>query len=644
MAEKYLGFVTDKIPSSGELKGANAIIKVVAIKEDGFYRKLTYEEAKRFCPPNGLVFGPKFFISTNSDFYEGPFIEFETQLGKEKENKSFNETDYIVNYTNRPKVINLPRLVIYNGKLNKIITNGYLSPNEVNSTVDKNNLFGGKDVKFFLYDSFEQKAIGVFKYQSTSDTIESNYGKDVQEFKIPSELVLFDNEGRLYLLFNEQKNVFERGSIIDFMTNQQLADWLKIKMNNISLIDKNTISLITDMAESQSAEDDREISRFERIKAKIEAYEINIQTLVDLICKHPKYFKQFTDNIEFIEKEVKDYFEKKYIIEAPSIIKANQEKIKVLEDEILKLDGTLESKKEKITSEVEKFRTGLEKSNETISKQIEEKRVQLKILNENYDSVIGTISAIAPVLNTSKASEEYISELCKVEFPKYKDARSYSKIKEENDESFVSFMKRHACYSGDRFTDYLKQVKKVFSHRACFIPNAGLAYLFAKALRNTEVMVMHVEHDWLHYSDFVNHGLLEAFNEAVETPDKNFILLLDGINVTQPECGLRPLLNLINGNMPILEGTGIGFPNNMTVMATVISSTEVHSVGLKLTPSFFCKWFAIGNPSEESDKIVLPENFWDDEVMDDVGYVEPSDLPKETVSEKAELLDKYFEF
>ena len=63
-----------------------------------------------------------------------------------------------------------------------------------------------------------------------------------------------------------------------------------------------------------------------------------------------------------------------------------------------------------------------------------------------------------------------------------------------------------------------------------------------------------------------------------------------------------------------------------------------------LSPSYFSKWFAIGDPSEESDKIILPENFWDDEVIEGCGYVEPSDLSKERENERAELLDKYLEF
>ena len=646
MADKYLGFVTDKIPSNDESKGENAILKVVAVKENGSYRKFSPEEAKQYCSPNGLVFGPKFFKADNSDFFEGPFIEFETNHNQETERKVINQTDFIVTYSPRPKAINLPRLVSYNGKLNVILSRGYLSPDEVNTIVDKKNVFGEKNAKFFLYDSVKKKAIGIFKYQSSSDTIESNYGKDVQEFSVQSKDVISDKDGRIYLLFNEKQNNLDRGSIIDFMTNQQLADWLKSKFNDVTSIDKKTLSLICGFPESQSVEDDRDASRFERLKKKLDAFEINVQSLVELVCTHPKYFSQFVDNIDLIEKEVKENFEKKYLLEASGVIKENQDKIQKQENEILKLDETLETEKAKISSEIQKIKEKLEKKNEGLSKQVEEKSAQLKALNDNYDSVIATISALTPILKSDSKSSlvDENFEISKADFPKEENARPYSQIKAEDDESFVSFMKRHVCCDDEKLSAYLKQVKKVFSHKACFIPNTALAYLYAKALRNTEVMILHVEHDWLHYSDFVKHGLLEAFRKAYGDSAKNYILVFDGLNITQPECGLRPLLNLINGDVPVLEQCGFAFPNNMTIMATLLSSTEENAIGLKLNPIFYNKWFAIGDPADEADKFFLPDNFWYDEVGDNYGYVEPSELPKEKVTEKAEGLDKYLNY
>jgi hypothetical protein len=328
------------------------------------------------------------------------------------------------------------------------------------------------------------------------------------------------------------------------------------------------------------------------------------------------------------------------------IITKNQEQIKRQEAEISKLEETLEAEKTKALIKIEQTKAKLENENNVLASQVEEKQKQLKTLNENYDAVIATITAITPVLkNTEKSSiTDEVFKICNPPFSKDGNARPYSKIKEEDEESFISFLKRHVCYHNDRLTEYFKQIKNIFSSKACFIPNIALAFLFAKALRNTEVVVMHIEHDWLHYSDFVKHGLVDAFKAAHGAPEKNYILVLDGLNVTQPECGLRPLLNLINGDIPFLEGCGLPFPNNMTVMATLLSSTEDNAVGLKLNPSYFQKWYAIGNPSEETDKILLPENFWNDEVGENYGYVEPSDLLEDYLIEKAELLDNYLNF
>lgn len=646
MAEKYLGYVTERIPSNDEAKGANAILKVVAIKENNEYRKLSPNEVKKYCSPNGYVFGPSFFNSQNCDFCNKAFIEFEISDSKIKEKKILNQTDYIVNYIPHPKGINLPRLIDYKDTIDSIVKNGYLSPELLNATIDKKNIFGEEDIKFLLYNSTEQKGIGIFKYNKHLDAIEASIGKEVFEIIIPDYGVIVDNDSRKYLLFNEEQILVNQGSIIDFMTNEQIAEWLKIKMKDFASIDKKTISIISKLPEFQSTEDDRDASRFERLRRKAEAFEIDVKILIELICKHPGYFSQFMRNISVIEQEVKERFQKEYLDEAPQVIKSNQQKIEEQKIEISNLDSKLEYEKKKIASEIEKEKVRLLEDNEKLSKQIEKKNIQLKTLNENYDSVVATISAITPILSAQNEIDttEKIYGLSRVTFPKAENARPFSKIREEDEESFISFMKRHVCFKNEKLEEYLKQVKKVFSHKACFIPNTALSYLFAKALRNTEVIILHIEHDWLHYSDFAKHGLLEAFMEANNNEGKNYILVLDGLNVTQPECGLRPLLNLINGNEPFLEGCGFAFPKNMTVMATVVPTSKGHTIGLKLSVEYFGKWFAVGNPTEESDKIFLPENFWDDKVEGRYGYVEPSDLPKEIITEKAEILDNYLYF
>ena len=137
---------------------------------------------------------------------------------------------------------------------------------------------------------------------------------------------------------------------------------------------------------------------------------------------------------------------------------------------------------------------------------------------------------------------------------------------------------------------------------------------------------------------------MDAFNEAAAEPSKNFILLLEGLNITQPECGLRPLLNFINNNAPLLDGFDKPFPRNLTIMATLMPTNGDCPLGLKLDNNYFNDWFVIGTPTEPEDKVMLPDNFYEDEVSENEGFVEPTDLPKESPTERAEGLENYLNY
>ena len=647
MSDKYLGVVVDKIPSNDENKSPNAMLKVIAIKENGSYKKLSSEDAKNYCPPSGKVFGPQFFAPYNSDFYVGPFVEFDIKRGHEKEVKVINQTDFIVEYNIKPKAINLPRLIPYNGKIKNIVSHGYLSPSELVATVDLNNVFNGKSSTFFLYDQETKTAIGIFKYTSGNNTVQSNFGKDVQEFKIKSSDIVADADGANYLLFNPKFNNLERGSLIDFMTNEQLEDWFRSKVKSLSQIDRDVLSRLCGFAESQSFEDDRDISRLERLKAKNEAIDIGLQTVIDLICNNPKYASLYSDKIEQIEKEVKDNFEKKYLEQAGYVIKDNKDKIDSLKAELTSLESKFEAEKKRIQDEAANEKAKLDQKKENLVKEIEAEDKKLKGIKDNYDSVVASISVAVPLLNSASKKETVSSESFEIssfDIPNGENSKPYTLVKKETEETFVKYLQRHVGFANEKFNEYLKQTGNIFSHRACFIPNTAIAFLFAKAFRNTKVFVMNVEHDWLHYTDFCKHGLLEAFKEVAKAQNKNFILVLDALNITQPECGLRPLLNFINNEVPTFDGFTGQFPNNLTIMATLLPTTGENPVGLKLPNNYFNEWFAIGDPAEETDKVYLPQDFNNFEIKGNIGFVEPSDLPKEEPAERAEALDKYLGF
>ena len=80
------------------------------------------------------------------------------------------------------------------------------------------------------------------------------------------------------------------------------------------------------------------------------------------------------------------------------------------------------------------------------------------------------------------------------------------------------------------------------------------------------------------------------------------------------------------------------------IMATLMPTNGDCPLGLKLDNNYFNDWFVIGNPTEPEDKVMLPDNFYEDEVSENEGFVEPTDLPKESPTERAEGLENYLNY
>ena len=134
------------------------------------------------------------------------------------------------------------------------------------------------------------------------------------------------------------------------------------------------------------------------------------------------------------------------------------------------------------------------------------------------------------------------------------------------------------------------------------------------------------------------------------------MLILEGLNCTQPECGLRPLLHVIAGIEPVISGINKPLPKNIQLFATLQPTECEHPIGLPLHQDLFQNWGAIGSPKEESDRLTLPDDFWDFDPSGDgglVGYIEPDDVrPTQSAvrngngskQEHLETLQPYFEY
>jgi len=175
----------------------------------------------------------------------------------------------------------------------------------------------------------------------------------------------------------------------------------------------------------------------------------------------------------------------------------------------------------------------------------------------------------------------------------------------------------------------LDSIPYYWQFKALFVPSSAWVYMLAKIFGNTAVYTLHIEYNWLHFSDFCRNGLQEALNEAYTHPEKNYMLILEGLNCTQPECGLRPLLNVIAGIEPVISDINKPLPKNIQLFATLQPTKGEHPIGLPLHQDLFPKWGAIGSPKEETDRLTLPEDFLDFDQHDAkefAGYIEPDDV------------------
>ncbi len=141
----------------------------------------------------------------------------------------------------------------------------------------------------------------------------------------------------------------------------------------------------------------------------------------------------------------------------------------------------------------------------------------------------------------------------------------------------------------------------------------------------------------MHYDDFINRGLLDFWNHCWNDMETNYVLVLDTLNLTQVECGLKPLLDVIGGLRPNLQGTTLGLPQNVKIFATVVSVKD--TIGLPLTPRLFSKWGAI---DFDLEPITFANNFWNKEHV--IGYFEPKDLLFDSIEIDEEMKKNYYDY
>lgn len=594
----------------------HARVTVVGYKNiEGEYVVLDKNKAKEIFYPEGKAFAPMFkFDRDGYNILPNSFIEFSARTSLK--DASFKGDEYIVDYNG--KVIQKNLISIINLNYQTSLEHGFITQDELASCIDKTELKNYSNQ--FLFRSGDY-LYGLFKYDGVSDIIRPIKGKETNKYEV--DKTIYNNycikvNQKEYYLGNANEMPFKQVGIIDCMDDKQLAEWFKDQLKTCAQaesflnIKKEVFQDFTSRFKETNDVIDK--VRLDRIKGKIASLEFTFKEINELIAANSSLTGILNDTL----KNMKDEYYIGWVSDIESS-KAVLEK----EIEILKKDKEKKSAElQKIDSEYQDKKTSLETSHNQKRKELEsalaEKESELKAIEEHHDLIVAGIKSnlISCQVNkpTTLPLEPIIFEA---------GGDSFTKLEENEGYSFSSLLEKNIEL--EKIPETLKvQLKKnsdLFMNQACFIPSVSWAYLFAKAIRNSKLYIMHVEHDWLHYRDFLNNGLETVLESCYQNETINHVLVLDSLNLTQPECGLKPLMDVVSGYSLIIQGTGKSFPNNFKIFATILPYSDENKIGLPLDNSTFAEWARI---STNEDRIKLDVAFLS--VSTQTGYFEPKDI------------------
>ena len=650
MSERFLGYILERKQNANPESPDHALIKIIARKENGIFKKLTDKQSQTYCPPRGEIFAPNFFASKNNSFNAAAFVELSIRPAEQKEEQNISHpehSDYIINYTSLPRQVSLT-LLLPCPQVSDILMDGYCNPEEIKTVIDteifENEKQSPNNEKYFLlYDKKQAAAksehtlarytaIGVFKYDSADYSVVPKTGKEIQSYTISDEEMVKGKNDAEYILPKEDQ-LEKDGKIIDCMTDEQLSAWLNAKIKDYiqvgGNIAKETWDTLCSFPEYESARDNVNAARLNRVKQKIETIQCNTEDIALFLWQQREYIDSQ------LEEKVKAEVRRQYEAESATQRQAAQEELKQHHIEI---------------DSAKKHLHVLQERHEELNNRCSEKQQQLGTLTEQYQTILETLRVkialsqpgtedirldpkyIQQYTEGAQRHTEYVQQqaettaLTIIDFPA--EGAPYKAWTADN-KTLLAFLQKRYQNGNELLTPILCSIRYWWQFKALFVPSAAWVYMLAKIFGNTAVYTLHIEYNWLHFSDFCRNGLQEALNEAYTHPEKNYMLILEGLNCTQPECGLRPVLNVIAGIEPVISGINKPLPKNIQLFATLQPTKDEHPIGLPLHPDLFQNWGAIGSPKKETDRLTLPDDFLDFDPSGDgrlSGYIEPDDV------------------
>lgn len=536
----------------------SASIKVVGyINTDKKCILFSEEETQILFPPYGFVFEPGFFINFNT-FSELDMICFKVTVNPKS--TSSDDLYQILSNTN-----------------NTVKCHGYMLIHD-NQISYKDNFLDLSDFDTSLLtqkDSFYiehgQAVFGDFKLKN-EHVVNGSFNKTHAWSK--KDCFYYNYKGHGYLLQKPDTNF--NAKIVDTLNNIELAKWFRKKLK---LINSETVKNLNELFQLEGIAEifnESSDSQLELDKIRLKRIEKSFSNY-NLLVTDINYLVNISDNL-------KEQFNKALIQYKDEIIQRFSKEF----DE-------LEKKNHSASFDIEKKQHQLE----VLNNEVIEKNTQIDLLLKSKERILSDFSIIKEVLGGSISQTEQVQSNSFV---------IETIIPEENTpliekkDKFLARL-RHILSEQKNSSLAANLLVAIATFKGTFISDEQIALALIEAAGNCKYIIQQVEPDWLHFKDLWNNGLGAIWKSSHENPNVLHLLVLEDINLSSPECYMRPLLDCMNGIRKRIPFAMNEFPENLRILATKISSEEP-KIGLPLLKQTFKNWAAVGftNTSSNSEQ------------------------------------------
>ncbi len=557
------------------------------------FKKISQKETEDIFLPNGKIFIP----DIANAYKNHDIIEFFTRTPIEQklyENKDIYSLDSRKEIkTHAPKVILLSAISIDKDKCEY---------NLIDKSIDL------KDIDVFLYDQNKKILYDKVNYNKTIG-IRAIKGKSIK--------------GINYDLLNDENFIYKKGPLI-YLTDNFLPNFSQVE--EIDTLDLSTLQQKIECFKKSLFE----LNKFSSKEIQDLGHLLNIAKRTEYtplsklqkqrICSSIDYL----DKIVFSDRELKNLFTTDSNIGSYLIEKAKQ------------------AKRTAIESEIEKEKIELLKKLESLNKEITIKQKEVAEIEKQKLKLIDEKIIIEKETIKLEQNKETIYETIKAMMKCNLNTEAQKSLQQDIYEEVTDLPINEYLDSDFDFTLIEKKLKYILINKFSLIPSISYVYTLANSLGNSKVLNLSVEYDWLHFSDFINHGLIEFIKEANKNKKTFFFLHFDNLNIIPTNCGFNSIFKVINKEKPYLEGTKLNFPSNLFLTATILPTKKETDIGHPLPDNLKNLIKGIESPTNN-----IPLNFERQKELIDSKYLFSDELInnlKKEVNLDYDTISEYYEY